>query len=262
MDAFHIPADFDDSSVNIGLGAMLSAHHPNQLLFQRWKENNSNFTQVFNKLKKYAYRPFSSDENGIIDSRTYFAMRSYLYSLEERHLPAAFVTTWAHSISEEYRTRFSFVMPFHVNNVDLTVGANTIYGITASVLTKIADPQQWFDEDVQMVYENTTNLIAHMVSSNFSSRPDILLTYYPSVYNFYWFTARTLNLLQSYSEPLPYPVLTRVMNTLATAWQGNVTADLLKRAIVDKDDGLVFFEDFLGNNDRDILGNVRIQWNL
>ena len=207
-------------------------------------------------MKKYAYRPFGSGDTAIIDPRTYFYMRKYLHTLDEQY-PAAFVTTWAHTITEDYGTRFSFGMPFHVNNVDLTVGANSIYGMTAAVLSNLTDSKEWFDEDLQVIYENTSSLITHMISHNFSSRPDFALTYYPSIYNFYWFTSRTLHLIRTYASghTLPYAVMERVLDRLSLTLRENVTADLLKRATTDKD-GLVYFEDFLGNGDKNILGET------
>ena len=46
-----IPPDFDSSSVNIGLGSLLSRYHANQIPFQMWKEDNSNFTHHFKEIK-------------------------------------------------------------------------------------------------------------------------------------------------------------------------------------------------------------------
>ncbi len=234
---------------------MLSSYHANPVPYQYWKGNNTNFTQMFQAMKKYAYRPFGSGDTATIDPRTYFYTRKYLHTLDSRH-PAAYVTTWAHTISEDYGTRFSFGMPFHVNNIDLTVGANAIYGITAAVLSELANPKEWFDQDLQIIYENTTSLIMHMIEGNFSSRPDLALTYYPSVYNFYWFTSRTYHLLQTYlaaGNSLPFDVIGRVLDRLAFVLRGNVTTDLLKRAVTGED-GLIYFEDFLGNDDRNIEG--------
>lgn len=233
---------------------MLSQQNPT--FFQHWKANNTNFTQAFQALKKYAYRPLSDTDSAIIDPRTYFYMREFLQGIgkQKNSSSPAFVATWMHAINEEYKTRFAFGMPFHVNNVDLTVSANVVYGITTAVLSKMANPEEWFDEDVQTIYENTTNLIAWMAQRNFSSRPDLALTYYPSVYNFYWFTSRTLYLLQSHtSSALPHHALTRTLATLSAVMRGNVTADLLKRFKAGED-GTVYFEDFLGANDRDLLG--------
>ena len=251
--AFFIPPDFDDSFVNLGLGSILAMYSENSTAFQTWKSNNGNFTRLFQTLKKYAYRPFEGGEMATIDPRSYFYLRAYLHAHSK--YPAAFVSTWAHSISEDNHTYFLTGMPFHVNNIDLTVGTNVVYGITAALLSNLSlsDASKWFDEDVQMIYLNTTHLIAWMIRTNFSGRPDLALAYYPSIYNFYWFTARTLNLLQSH--PLPsFPVLTEAMEILAPALRGNMTADLLKRANVDEK-GLVYFEDFLGNADKESSGN-------
>jgi hypothetical protein len=251
LDAFFIPPDFDDDAVNIGLGSVLSAYGHNSIPFQMWKTNNKNFTQVFSSLKKYAYRPFTDGDTSVIDPRTYFYLREFLQALKVEQHPVAFVPTWAHTISEDKKTHWAFAMPFHVNNVDLTVGANVIYSITATFLTELSDSKEWFDEDIQMIYENTTSLIAWAIHHNFSGRPDLSLAYYPSIYNFYWFTSRSLNLLQLHTSP--HPVLVRVMDMLSAALRGNVTADLLRRATTDED-GLVYFEDFLGNADKNVLG--------
>ena len=251
--------------VNIGLGTMLSSYHPNPHPYQLWMGNNTNFTHAFQTLKKYAYRPFGDGETAVIDPRSYFYLRGFLQEVSEKRegggAKSGFVTTWAHSISEDYLTRFSFEMPFHVNNVDLTVSANVLYGVTSALLTGMSGEDEgeergaWFDQDLQMIYENTTDLLAWVVQRNFSNRPDVALTYYPSVYNFYWFTSRTLYALQTHksSSPLPHPVLERVLGTLADLMRGNVTRDLLKRVQRDED-GLVYFQDFLGNADKDITG--------
>ena len=68
----------------------------------------------------------------------------------------------------------------------------------------------WFNDEVRVIYENTTSMIAWFIQRNFSDRPDLALTYYPSVFNFYWFTARSLNLLKTHKlkyGSLPYPVM-------------------------------------------------------
>ena len=238
---------------------MLSNYSASPVPFQHWKGNNTNITGMFQAMKKYAYRPFGSGDTATIDPRTYFYMREYLHSLDAKH-PAAFVTTWVHTISEDYETRFSFGMPFHVNNIDLTVEANAVYGITAAVVASLADPAEWFDQDLQIIYENTTSFITHMIQRNFSSRPDLVLAYYPSIYNFYWFVSRTFHLLETYTSAghsLPYTVLTRVMERLSFTLRGNVTHDLLFRA-VREESGLVYFEDFLGADDRNILGSGNV----
>ena len=54
--AFHIPPDFDDTCVNIGLGALLTSDGRFPAAAKQWKQQNKNFSSVFNSVKKYAYR--------------------------------------------------------------------------------------------------------------------------------------------------------------------------------------------------------------
>lgn len=60
----------------------------------------------------------------------------------------------------------------------------------------------------QQVYYNTSNLIAYMIETNFSSRHDLALLYYPSAVEFYWFVARTYAEIRRKAnhEALPHPV--------------------------------------------------------
>ena len=262
--AFRIPADFDDTFVNIGLGTLLarySSTHPSSTVsYQAWSKNNTDFTQAMALLKKYAYRPFNGRlDSGMVDPRTYFYVRDYLHQVEGESKEGAFVVTWALNLTEDRRTQDNYVMPFNTNNIDLTVSSNVIYGLTSAVLEGFGDPSEWFDADLQMIYENTTDLLAWEIERNFSGRPDLALTYYPSVLNFYWFTARTLNLIQTYVADrhgdLPFPVLNTVKERLSEAMQNIVTPRVVKMAQPDQQNGTVYFDDFLGNNDRNLFGN-------
>ena len=94
--AFHIPADFDDTGVNLGLGSLL-ADLKEELpdAFQLWKSHNTNLTSVLSALKKYAYRPFSDNEAiNTIDPRTYFYLRHFLDDAKSKGLDVAIVPTW------------------------------------------------------------------------------------------------------------------------------------------------------------------------
>lgn len=264
IDSYHIPADSDDTFVNLGFGFLLSQRQ-SQDGFKLWQKRNWNRIEVMKALKKYAYRPFSNDTNSnLIDTRTYFYLRDYLYDIQQsnKHL-AVFATTWSQNLEEERVQSPDISMPFYVNNVDLTVSANVLYGLTTSVLMSANSSNgsngidsDWFDSDLQIIYENTTDLICWFIERNFSSRPDLALTYYPSVFNFYWFTSRVVNLLRSHFSThgsFPFSVMSRVMSRLTFSLRDIVTNTLLKRAISDKD-GLVYFEDFLGMKDESILG--------
>ena len=257
-DAFHIPADFDDTFVNIGFGSLLKNYQSvSRQPYLSWLSNNSNSVQSAVKaLKEYSYKPFnSSSGNSYIDPRTYFYARKFIqqfYGMEQLSL----VTTWVESLNESRANYYKkYAMPFGINNVDLTVSVNVLYGLTAAVLSDMQDPNSWFDEEVQMIYLNTTSLILYEISNNFSSRPDLALTYYPSVFNFYWFTSRILNLLNSYDQ-LPYPVMQTVRERMRFTMYGVGTEFILKQATVQ--DQYIYFDDFLGVNDTNEFGKYII----
>lgn len=250
----------------MGLGALLSGHasrnHQSSALFQDWTKENINFVQSITALKKYAYRPDSDTlDYGMLDPRTFFYIREYLYQMETQNKKGAFVVTWVLNLSENIETFDNRAMPFNTNNIDLTVSSDVIYGLTSAVLAGIGDPNMWFDVDTQMIYENTTDLLAWEIERNFSGRPDLALTYYPSVLNFYWFTARTLNIIQNYATShdgmLPFPVLGTVKDRLLDALQNTVTPTVVKSAqSSDKQNTTVYFDEILGINDRNILGII------
>lgn len=241
---------------------MLSQYGASKDLYELWKSSNQNDIEAMNSLKKYSYTPFSKDgTKNFIDTRTFFYLRDFLYEIQSGSSHASFVTTWVQNIDEDKMTYNDYAMPFHANNVDLTVSTNVLYGISSTLLLNNTNETDWFDSELQTIYENTTNLVAWYIARNFSNRPDLSLTYYPSVYNFYWFTARSVNLLQSYSAKhggLLYPVMERAMKTLTTAMRGSATNDILKKVVTDED-GLMYLDDFLGGNDRSILSELLIE---
>uniref|UniRef100_A0A1X7VN73 Uncharacterized protein n=1 Tax=Amphimedon queenslandica TaxID=400682 RepID=A0A1X7VN73_AMPQE len=251
--AFYIPADFDDTFVNIGFGSLLKNYQSvSREPYLSWLSSNSNLESAIAALKKYSYKPFSSEfDSKAIDPRTYFYMRHFLEEAKSKG-ELSLVTTWVQSLSESRDNFYNhYTMPFNVNNVDLTVSANVLYGLTAAVLSDMQDPNSWFDEEVQMIYLNTTSLVMYEISNNFSSRPDLALTYYPSVFNFYWFTSRILNLLNSYDQ-LPYPVMQTVKMRMSSTLRGEGTNDILRRATRHND--FIYFDDFLGDNDKNLYG--------
>ena len=146
-------------------------------------------------------------------------------------------------------------MPTNVNNVDLTVLANVLYGLTAAVLSDMDNPGSWFDTEVQTLYKDITDVIIYELQSNLSSRPDLALLYYPSKYVFYWFTSRILQLLKSSDGQLKYTVMEKASNDLEALLRSNFTDTLIKSAIHDKT-GLEYYDDFFGDGDTDPFGNV------
>jgi len=254
VQAFKIPADFDDTFVNIGLGSLLMEQRlsfPNA--FVEWTLNNTKLELAFDALKTFSYCPFQQDlDCSLIDPRTFFYLRDFLYEYENQG-DIALPATWAENITMQ-RTLFhkGVAMPFNLNNVDLTVTANVIYGITAAILTELKYPSNaWFDKELQQIYLNSTNLVAYQIAHNLSSRPDLALTYYPSVYNFYWFVARTANLLNA-AKSLPFPVLATVRDTLNEALRGPATKTIMSAA--ENEGDMVYFDEFLGDADVDLEG--------
>lgn len=65
----------------------------------QWQSQNTNVTSVFDALRKYAYRPMSSDVNvNAIDCRTYFYLRYFLEKVP-RNENVMLVPTWV-SVAE------------------------------------------------------------------------------------------------------------------------------------------------------------------
>ena len=146
-------------------------------------------------------------------------------------------------------------MPFNLNNIDLTVSTNVLYGLTAAVLSDMDNPDSWFDNDMQTLYQSIIDMITYELQLNFSSRPDLALTYYPSKFVFYWFTSRTLQLLKSSEGQLMFAVLEKASRDLEALLRSNFTDALVKSAIHDKSDK-AYYDDFLGGGDKDLFGNV------
>ena len=241
----NLPVDFDDSLVNVGLGSLLYTSNLPKELYTSWKEANNNFSLIFKALKQNAYRPFSAGYASLMGPRSYFLIRKYLNSIDPQY-PAAYFTAFARdSLSTQ------------ALSLDLTVMANVIVGITSCVLAQMETADDWFDEDMQVIYENTTALITWLVERNFTGRPDLAMPFYPSKFNFYWFLSRTYHLLVAYCNkshlPLPYPVLNRVMASFSSILRETVTRDLLKQATTNHE-GLVYYQAFLGKDDRTSSG--------
>ncbi|CAL1548907.1 unnamed protein product, partial [Lymnaea stagnalis] len=251
LQAFHIPPDFDDTFVNLGLGSILyQLRETFPSAWGLWNNQNRNLTSVFDALKKYAYRPFSDDPNlNTIDPRTYFYMRSFLDQAKSQGRDIALVPTWIQTI-DELRTDFylGVAMPFQLNNVDVTVSANTIFGMTSAVLSGLVNPQILNDPVLAQIYLNTSSLLAFEIKTNFSDRPDLALTYYPSQIEFYWFVSRTLAILETAHRKRPFPVMEPVYTLLKEAAEHEMTNSIVSKAKSEQTEE-VYFDDFLGDGD-------------
>ncbi|XP_055954817.1 uncharacterized protein LOC126827310 [Patella vulgata] len=256
-DAFHIPSDFDDTFVNVGLGSLLaSAKSELPSAFNTWQQHNTNLSSVIDAVTRYAYKPFSKDQRvNTIDPRTYYYMREFLEKAGGTDL--ALVPTWIQD-TDEVRVLYAkgVAMPFNVNNVDCTVAANTIFGITSAVLNGLLQVNIFSDVALQKVYLDTASMIAFQIEHDFGGRVDLALTYYPSLFEFYWFVARTYNMLESQDFSSLPSELQQVYHMFKPVLKDRATTRVIKSAVLEDVD-LLYFDDFLGDDDRSIFNKSK-----
>lgn len=88
-----------------------------------------------------------------------------------------------------------------------------------------------------------TDLLVYVLNDAIDRRPDLILMYYPSKYDFYWFVARILGLLErmhAYDDELIY-----IHNQLSTVMRGKATERILKEKLESKEG--YYWVEFLGN---------------
>ncbi|KAL5016712.1 hypothetical protein ScPMuIL_006301 [Solemya velum] len=261
---FDVPADFDCTFMNIGMGSLLvdmSTEFPESSSF--WTNRYDNLTFVFSELKRVAYRPFSSEENvNTIDTRSFFYMRQFLQEADSNGNDLTLIPTWVQNLDDIriYGGKGN-EMPFNINNVDLVVTANSIFGITNAILSGLLEATLLEDPEVQKIYLNTSALISYQILANFSDRPDLALTYYPSEFQFYWFVSRTLAQLERRVKAegvLPHSAMDTVRLLFRDALRGHAHEVITNKAIPDSSDK-VYFDDFVGNGDTSWTGKPLIR---
>ena len=281
LDAFSIPPDFDDSFLNLGLGAALfRMKFKYAFSYQSWKQNNTNTNDLIELTSKYSYQPFSSDLNkNSIDPRTYFYARGFIQEAFKQNKSISLISTWIQNIDEQRKLKKKSVsMPFNVNNVDVTVAANSIYGITSGAIYDINDFRDNFLKNQELIqtYLNTSNFISWTIRNNFTSRPDLAQVYYPSTYNFLWYASRCLFLIESELKKFQLQkntdtieeyfinfdklekILSESKKYLQNAFENAVTKFLIDSSIKTKQNE-TFFRDFIGLNDTNIFGRQESQ---
>ena len=94
--AFHIPPDFDDTYLNLGLGSTLSQVsdiYPRAIA--SWLPNNTNVDHLIEVTTKYSYEPFNEDLNkNLIDPRTFFYARKFIQEAGTKNDSLKLITTW------------------------------------------------------------------------------------------------------------------------------------------------------------------------
>lgn len=145
-------------------------------------------------------------------------------------------------------------MPFNTNNVDLTVNANSLYGLNSLLTTLPANQAEDLfgsDADLRGIYKNVTNLLYYGINSGIVlKRIDLVLTYYPSEFDFYWFVSRNVHLLRSTkinTGSLPYPEMDYALSVLEEVMLNKGIQQILSLAHYTDNNSSIYWEGFLGN---------------
>ncbi|KAG2375253.1 hypothetical protein C9374_009876 [Naegleria lovaniensis] len=248
--AFHIPADYDDTSCNLALGSMLYKYirNKNPNLYDKWNSKNSNIHSLFNVFEQFSYSPSSAKQvpppsfNTILDSRSYYIFHNFLEQNPNIRLPM----TWLMNTKQD-RDRYPAVaQPFNVNNIDLSVLTNFLFGISSHAIHR-----NEFELNnhpmIQQMMLNASEIIRYALMNDIEmDRPDLSLVYYPSVYDFYWFISRTSFLLRN-SQYSSNNVLSTISNTLYKSLTTYVTPKIIKLAQSTSNGNEYYWDDFLGD---------------
>ncbi|KAJ3446352.1 hypothetical protein M0812_08890 [Anaeramoeba flamelloides] len=256
-DAFNIPTDSDDTSINFALGASLyDAQKEFPDMFNLWNTgSNRNLHLAVKEIVKYSYQPLSKSlDDSILDPRSYLFMHDFLHTSAVNTPDFKLSATWLLNLTQD-RQFFhkKLAMPFNVNNVDITVCSNFLYGVTHLATSNIVPLSSWLSDEVkQMIYNNVQYIQWVIKSGRVGERPDIGLTYYPPLYDFYWFASRTLSLLSTEGQNFPDPIFEKIFYILQDTFENEATPQLLNRGHTKGD--YLFWDDFLGVNDTNISG--------
>jgi len=278
MYAYRIPSDADDTSVNMGLTGRI--HKLKEALgdtSNNWLKTNVDFKSLFGTLKKYSYRPFLnlSRQNGtdnnetsefadLLDPRSYYPLRSYLEDVYETETKAGrtpdliLPATWIFDYIQQKKFFPTISMPLNLNNVDLNVASNFLFGISNLVLfhENSTYVNEIFDDEMKQMYMNTLDLFIHSLKVNIvMERPDLAMLYYPSKFDFYWLVTRTYNLIKTERFKLSNNIKFKYKNTddffelvqtkLEHALKEVASPQILKTAETDGKNR--FFTEFLGD---------------
>ena len=260
--AYHIPADNDDTSINMALTGIIHKIRGklDPRIADKWIESNKDYESLFKYLKYFAYRPFMKERDdarysnftNLIDSRSYYVLHDFLKENQSEDI--ILPTTWIFDINQENLYFPLQWMPFSINNVDFNVAANFLYGVTNIVLFNpnkdyIHRP---FDGDLRKMYMSVVGLISYAIKKKIvETRPDLAFLYYPSVFDFYWLASRTFSTLKNFNletiedEDIKI-VLINARDKLEDVLKNEATKQILEKINKDKD-GNFYFMEFLGN---------------
>eukprot|EP00817_Percolomonadidae_sp_ATCC50343_P001357 CAMPEP_0117431130 /NCGR_PEP_ID=MMETSP0758-20121206/10675_1 /TAXON_ID=63605 /ORGANISM="Percolomonas cosmopolitus, Strain AE-1 (ATCC 50343)" /LENGTH=509 /DNA_ID=CAMNT_0005219853 /DNA_START=219 /DNA_END=1745 /DNA_ORIENTATION=- len=233
IQSFKIPADTDDSAVNLALGGVLKRFKP-EWFDGVWKDANAQYQVLYDELVSKAYSAHSEG----IDPRTYYFLHDFMAKYPNATLP----TTWIMSNQKEHFPRVA--MPFNVNNIDVSVISNFLYGMTYHIL--FVNPEALNQPGMKNLYKSSVDYIEWVILTKAAvTRPDLGLTYYPSIYDFYWLVSRVAKLLDK--VPSSNPSLIDCKERLANALKKEGVSQIMSLSMTV--DGATVWDDFLGDAD-------------
>ncbi|KAL4472411.1 hypothetical protein ABPG74_018360 [Tetrahymena malaccensis] len=248
-DILLLPADGDDSTINIVLGmSLMNSSKVRQSIKDKWMSKNYKVAELFDIIKKYSYYPFdkSNSSKSMIDPRSYYAFHSYFEQLKENNTTQfGLFSCWLLNFEEQVEGEIQ--VPFNVNILDLTILNNLVFSINNMFVHYKKDQiEQIFDDKLQMLYLNSTNFLAsHVQSGILNTHIDISNPYYPSQYVFYQLASKNLQLLNSNLDKLN-ECAKEVARIYDKMLKTNGTQFVLNSAKVNSNNEL-YWNDFLGN---------------
>lgn len=113
-------------------------------------------------------------------------------------------------------------MPFYSNNVDASVSANFVFGLCYQILYG----EVLLTKQLKQMLVDTIDLIEFTIQKALQERPTLILVYYPSKYDFYWFVARIVGLLkrQSNLDETLQEVKVRLENVMKTTASSQIVS--------------------------------------
>lgn len=220
----------------------------NPNLYDKWNAKNSNIHALFNVFEQFSYHPSSAKQvppppfNTLLDSRSYYIFHQFLEQNPNLRLPM----TWLMNTKQDRERYPAVAQPFNVNNIDLSVLTNFLFGISSHAIHR-NDFELNNHPMIQQMMLNASEIIRCALMNDIEmDRPDLSLVYYPSVYDFYWFISRTSFLLRNskYSNS----VLSTISNSLYKSLTTYVTPKIIKLAqSTENGKNEFYWDDFLGD---------------
>lgn len=227
----------------------------NPSLYNKWISHNENIPQLFNTFEKFAYSlqyEKGKDYNTILDPRSYYIFHSFFEKNQNIKLPM----TWLMNTKQDIERYPAVAQPFNVNNIDLSVLCNFLFGVTSHTIHFNNFNLLNQHPILEQMLLNASEIIKFGLENEIElNRPDLSLVYYPSVYDFYWFISRTSYLLRN-SNIFSNIILQKVSNNLYTCLMNQVTNNIIKLA--QQDGQQYYWDDFLGDFPKKKLGEDRL----